>query len=591
MENLRNKARNNNSVLFNNNNKKIVSIDLMDGLNRLREQGTFCDIKLKAGEEVILAHKSVLCACSPYFNVLFSGSFKESGQTEFVVKDVPPDCLKILIDYLYTGLLKFDSSNVERVILAASYLQIISAEEVCSSFLANNLVLSNCISYIIFAGKHSIRTLRLKALEVAVANFHNIYSNDEYLEIDFDEFRLFVQKLKLSGCVEDLIYLFVMRWIHHLYDIRIEFLQDLLKYLQPLVISREILLSNRISSRPIHYLDHWAAPATSVNLNESQIQILLTRRITDFTPRTIKFFTQNDQYEIQSLPEKIFEGSYVCFGYNIFHLGGWKNKKLITDETFTIQQKTHYWNPFVPLLKGRAYHRSGVLDGTIYTIGGSDGLKALPQVEFLDLHTGRRGWCEDLPRPKEQMGLAFHENSIYTIGGKNRAVNLKCIQRLDPRIGKWEEIESNSYRAGASSCAVVDDYIYTTHSDALQRYDVRTNRWTLIRTQYNRYPDQVFTVDNKLYGLFKDHIGLYVPESGRWSVYRQLNYHHNYLNVSTNLRYPLTTRNDFNNMMDELVADIQNEGGILENDNNNDDDDDDDDDEDEDDDHQYADPF
>ncbi|XP_055906218.1 kelch-like protein 20 [Eupeodes corollae] len=565
MENLRNRVRN--SSLFSNNNKKVISLDLIDGLNRLREQGSFCDIKLRTveGDDVILAHKIVLCACSPYFNILFSGSFKESDQSEFCVKDVPADCLKILVDYMYTGILKFDSTNVERVLLAASFLQITTAEEVCSAFLANNLVLDNCIQYIVFAGKHSIKTLRVKAIEMAVINFQSIFPKDEYLEIDFDEFRILLQRLKLSGYTEDAIYSFLMRWIHHSYESRVEFLQDLLSYLNPHHISTELLQSKRISTRTVPFLDHWAAPATSVNLNESQIQILLTRRISDFAPRTVKFFTQNDQYEIQSLPEETYDGSYVCFGYNIFHLGGWRNKKLITDATYTFQQKKHVWNPFVPLLKSRAYHRSGVLDGTIYTIGGSDGLKALPHVEYLDLHTGKRGWCEELPQAKEQMGLAFHENVIYTIGGKNRAVNLKCVQRLDPRVGKWEVMETTSYKAGASSCAVVYDNIYTTHSDALQRYDIRTNRWTLIRTQYNRYPDQVFSVDNKLYGLFKDHIALYVPELGKWSVYRQLNYHHNHLSVSTNLRYPVG--NNFNDNMEEIAENLEND-----NDNENDND-------------------
>lgn len=584
MENIPNKFGKNNSILFNNNNKRTVALDLIDGLNRLREQGTFCDIKLIAGDEVILAHRSVLCACSPYFSILFSGPFKESGKTEFVVKDVPADCLKILIDYIYTGLLKFDSTNVERVILAASFLQITSAEEVCSTYLANNITLDNCIKYLIFAGKHSIKNLRVKALEVAVANFHKIYVNNEYLEIDFDEFRIFVQKLKLSGCVEDTVFLFVMRWIRHEYDTRTEFLQDLLKYLRPILITPELLQSNRISSRPIHYLDHWAAPATSVNLNESQVQILLTRRVSDFTPRTIKFFTENDQYEIQSLPEGIFEGSYVCLGYNIFHLGGWQSKKLITNETYAMQQRTQCWNPFVPLLKARAYHKSAVLDGKIYSIGGSDGLKALSHVEYLDYYTGQRGCCEELPKPKEQMGLAIHENSLYTIGGKNRAINLKCMQRFDPRIGKWEEIVSKSYRAGAYSCAVVYNDIYTTYADALQRYDIRTNRWTLIRTQYNRYPDQVFDIDNKLYGLFKDHIGLYVPETGRWTMHRQLTYHHNYLNVSTNLRCPPMSLNEYNNMMEELAADIDDDGVVVRENNNDDNDADDDNDNDDDDD-------
>lgn len=237
----------------------------------------------------------------------------------------------------------------------------------------------------------------------------------QYKYLIYLQFKQLTQNLKANGYIEDTIYSFTMRWVYHSYETRVTYLQDLLEYLQPALISPELLLSSRIAARPNHYLDHWAAPATSVISNESHVQILVSRRFGDFHPRAIKIFTQAEQRQIETLPEKIFDGTYSCNGYYIYHQGGWKTKKQVTAESYAFHQRNNVWVPFVPLQEARAYHRSCVLHGTIYTLGGSDGLKALSSAEFLDLHSGRKSWCPTMPRAKEQMGVAIYGKVSFSL--------------------------------------------------------------------------------------------------------------------------------------------------------------------------------
>lgn len=68
--------------------------------NREKE---LCDVKLifENGEE-ICAHKDVLAANSEYFNIMFNGGFKESGQSGIIINMLDPIIVKPLINFMYT---------------------------------------------------------------------------------------------------------------------------------------------------------------------------------------------------------------------------------------------------------------------------------------------------------------------------------------------------------------------------------------------------------------------------------------------------------------------------------------------------------
>jgi len=73
-----------------------------------------CDVKLigRTGEE-ILAHKSVLAASSEYFNVLFSGKFKDFDKSEINIPELDPVVLELLIDFFYTYELNISEDYVQ----------------------------------------------------------------------------------------------------------------------------------------------------------------------------------------------------------------------------------------------------------------------------------------------------------------------------------------------------------------------------------------------------------------------------------------------------------------------------------------------
>ncbi|KAK7866782.1 hypothetical protein R5R35_008764 [Gryllus longicercus] len=116
----------------------------------LLAKGTLVDCTIAADGQYMKAHKVVLAACSPYFEMLFS---QESEKNPIVVlKDMKFQELKHLIDFVYRGQVKLPKDQLDAFVSAAESLQIkglsgqqkkkiserfanktVSSREVCSS--------------------------------------------------------------------------------------------------------------------------------------------------------------------------------------------------------------------------------------------------------------------------------------------------------------------------------------------------------------------------------------------------------------------------------------------------------------------------
>uniref|UniRef100_A0A3Q0SFV0 Zinc finger and BTB domain containing 48 n=1 Tax=Amphilophus citrinellus TaxID=61819 RepID=A0A3Q0SFV0_AMPCI len=103
---------------------------VLSALNQQRALGRFCDATLNVGDGVAyLAHRNIL-AC-------FSELFQQSNvpvAAEFCLQGCPSDGLELLLNFVYTGELKLDSHNLDRVQQAAASLCVPEALTLCQRF-------------------------------------------------------------------------------------------------------------------------------------------------------------------------------------------------------------------------------------------------------------------------------------------------------------------------------------------------------------------------------------------------------------------------------------------------------------------------
>ncbi|XP_038165089.1 telomere zinc finger-associated protein [Cyprinodon tularosa] len=109
---------------------------VLSSLNQQRAAGRFCDALLNLGDGVLyMAHRNVLACFSDLFQVSVSNS---SQPAEFSLQGCPSDGLDLLLNFVYTGELKLEVNNLQKVQEAAASLCVPEALNLCQQFQVNS---------------------------------------------------------------------------------------------------------------------------------------------------------------------------------------------------------------------------------------------------------------------------------------------------------------------------------------------------------------------------------------------------------------------------------------------------------------------
>lgn len=103
---------------------------VLSSLNQQRAVGRFCDAVLNLGNGVLyLAHRSIL-SCFSELSELSSGA----PHAEFCLQSCPSDGLELVLSFIYTGELRLEEDNLQKVQQAAASLCVPEALALCQQF-------------------------------------------------------------------------------------------------------------------------------------------------------------------------------------------------------------------------------------------------------------------------------------------------------------------------------------------------------------------------------------------------------------------------------------------------------------------------
>ncbi len=83
-----------------------------------------CDVTLEVGDEKVRAHKLILIASSDFFYKTLCSVHDKINITTIKCKGVKTGIMPLLVQYMYTGCITVNSSNVQHIIDAAEALQL-----------------------------------------------------------------------------------------------------------------------------------------------------------------------------------------------------------------------------------------------------------------------------------------------------------------------------------------------------------------------------------------------------------------------------------------------------------------------------------
>ena len=154
----------------------------LDLLNSMRESGTLCDIILIVEGVEFPAHKNVLAASSPYFQAMFTSSFKEKDMSRLEIHGISHEAFRIIVNFVYTGQefeIKYD--NVESLLEAASFLQLNHVKDLCLNHLKSMVNVENFLEIREYGFRYDFTEVLEASEKFINFNFYKIVSSPSVL--------------------------------------------------------------------------------------------------------------------------------------------------------------------------------------------------------------------------------------------------------------------------------------------------------------------------------------------------------------------------------------------------------------------------
>lgn len=164
---------------------KVPPSNLHQHLGDLLVSQVGSDVAFEVGDEVFLAHRTVLAARSSVFKVELLGPMKETSSPLVQVKDMEASTFKALLHFIYTDSLPdIDEANkitmAQHLLVAADRYAMERLKLICEDILCNFIDTSTAATTIVLAEQHGCYRLK-EACFKFLKNYKNLH---EVMETD-----------------------------------------------------------------------------------------------------------------------------------------------------------------------------------------------------------------------------------------------------------------------------------------------------------------------------------------------------------------------------------------------------------------------
>lgn len=177
-----------------------------------REAGRFCDVVLHVQGQKFQAHRSVLAACSPYFDSVLKTHKVIKEQLTVTCQNL--DAFQLLLNYMYTGAVVIDKSNVAELLRLANHFLVLKLKNYCAEYLDRYLDPSNCLAVKDMADKYNLPVLQKNAAAFIHNHIIEIFEQNEIIEFNVTKLETF---LKEKQCLipQHILFSFICKWVDH----------------------------------------------------------------------------------------------------------------------------------------------------------------------------------------------------------------------------------------------------------------------------------------------------------------------------------------------------------------------------------------
>ncbi len=152
----------------------------------------------------------------------------ESKQREITIRGLEAPTMEALVNFAYSGRVSISTSNVQSLMMGASFLQLNRVRDACADFLTSRLSAGNVLGMRRFADGLGCQPLTSACDRFAHKFFAAIVEDDEFASLAYDELHALVTHDELHVTSEEVVFKAVMKWVKVDAETRKDKLADLL---------------------------------------------------------------------------------------------------------------------------------------------------------------------------------------------------------------------------------------------------------------------------------------------------------------------------------------------------------------------------
>ena len=158
------------------------STTMLKFLEESRKKELYCDLIVDVEGKKFKTHRFVLAMVSEYFRATFDYQ-TTLDENEMKIDVTDAETFEELLTFAYTGEIKINSSNIEKVLVTSNFLGIKNIEEFCETYLMGNLTLDNCVELFIIADRYCLQNLAKQTRKKCCRNLKTLFSGEKFFSV------------------------------------------------------------------------------------------------------------------------------------------------------------------------------------------------------------------------------------------------------------------------------------------------------------------------------------------------------------------------------------------------------------------------
>ncbi|KAK7114440.1 hypothetical protein V1264_000499 [Littorina saxatilis] len=502
---------------------------MLQGLQELRNNDTLCDYSLFADGQEIKVHKAAMAACSDYFRVMLTGNMKESREQFVELKGVTSEGLKVVVDFVYTGMLALTVENVEEVLSAATHLQVSVAVELCSKYLEISITVDNCVDILNLAELYSLASMSSRARQFILDKFEVVADSEQYFKLTARQMACMLAENSLRVNSEYRLFELVLRWIKNDREGRQPFVADLMSNVRLPLLSGEELVEKVSCIAEMKDIAECAALLTEakdyhiVTSKQPLLQSDRTQVRSDLQSlvmchaQNLEYYTFRNQRQgfLRDATIPLYNPSVVVVDNFMYACGGkydsTENNEIATARCFRYDPRFDSWFELTSMTEARKDFVVVALEGKLYAVGGQDENMVMCTVECFTIAKNDWEMRASISNSCYGHAGAVCSGKIYISGGQRFSGCSSNVVCYTPETDVWEdrssmlngrcnhvmlEVGEKLYVIGGN---IEDSYGFPVPIIAIERYCPGTDQWTLCQSTCNIREAGASVLDSKIY--------------------------------------------------------------------------------------------